>query len=41
MSIGETNCRVAAHYRGKLMGDSPELMPLNSSLFDDLIEKVA
>ena len=23
------------------MGDSPELMPLDSSLFSDLIEKVA
>ncbi len=38
---GDTNDKVAAHYRGKLMGDSPELMPLDSSLFSDLIEKVA
>ena len=38
---GETNDNVAGHYRNKLMGDSPELMPLDSSLFGDLIEKVA
>ena len=38
---GDTNNHVAAHYRGRLMGDSPELMPLDSSLFGDLIETVA
>ena len=38
---GGTNDRVAAYYKDRLMGDSPELMPLDSSLFGDLIEKVA
>ena len=38
---GETNTLIAASYKNKLMGDSPELMPLDSSLFSDLIEKVA
>ena len=38
---GDTNDKVSAWYRNKLMGDSPELMPLDSSLFSDLIEKVA
>ena len=38
---GDTNENVAGHYVNKLMGDSPELMPLDSSLFSDLIEKVA
>ena len=37
----DTNLLIANHYRGKLMGDSPELMPLDSSLFSDQIEKVA
>jgi hypothetical protein len=40
-SNAETDLQIAGHYRGKLMGDSPELMPLDSSLFSDLIEKVA
>jgi hypothetical protein len=40
-SNGETDLLIANHYRGKLMGDSPELMPLDSSLFSDQIEKVA
>ena len=38
---GFTNLLVAKYYRNKLMGDSPELMPLDSSLFNDLIEGVA
>ena len=38
---GATNELVASHYRHRLMGDSPELMPLDSSLFGDLIQKVA
>ena len=38
---GETNDKIDKNYRNKLMGDSPELMPLDSSLFGDLIEKVA
>ena len=38
---GNTNEHVATHYRDRLMGDSPELMPLDSSLFGDLIETVA
>ena len=32
---GDTNLKVAAHYRGKLVGDSPELMPLDNNLFAD------
>ena len=32
---------IAKHYVGKLMGDSPKLMPLDSSLFSDQIENVA
>ena len=38
---GATNNDVAGHYRNRLMGDSPEMMPLDSSLFCNLIEKVA
>ena len=38
---GATNDEIADNYKDKLMGDSPELMPLDSSLFGDLIEKVA
>ena len=38
---GATNDRLTANYRDGLMGDSPELMPLDSSLFGDQIEKVA
>eukprot|EP00966_Prymnesium_polylepis_P316004 7301151-Prymnesium_polylepis.1 len=30
---GETNDEVAKHYVGKLVGDSPELCPLDSNLF--------
>ena len=29
------------YYKEKFMGDSPELMPLDSLLFSDLIEAVA
>lgn len=36
-----TNLLVAKHYINKLMDDSPELMPLNSSLFNSLIKGVA
>ena len=32
---------IARYYRDKLMGDSPELMPLDSTLFGDQIEWVA
>ncbi len=32
---------IAWYYRDKLMGDSPELMPLDSTLFGDQIEWVA
>lgn len=32
---GDTNEAVAAHYRNKLVGDSPELCPLDSNLFSD------
>ena len=35
------NAQINRRYRNRLMGDSPELMPLDSSLFGDLIEKVA
>ena len=38
---GETNAAVHRRFKDKLMGDSPELMPLDSSLFGDQIEKVA
>ena len=38
---GATNDDVTSHYKNKLMGDSPELMPLDSSLFGDLVESVA
>ena len=37
---GATNDVVAPYYCDSLMGDSPELMPLDSSLFGNLIEKV-
>jgi len=33
--LGDTNSAVAAHYRNKLVGDSPELCPLDSNLFLD------
>ena len=36
-----TDDAVTQYYKGKLMGDSPELMPLDSSLFNDLIEAIA
>ena len=36
-----TNILVAKYYRNKLMDDSPELMPRDSSLFNNLIEGVA
>ena len=39
-SNSATNLLVAKYYMNKLMGDSPELMPLDSSLFNDLIEGV-
>ena len=38
---GTRNDDVAVHYCNCLMGDSPEMMPLDSSIFSDLIEKVA
>lgn len=37
----DTDLLVTGYYVGKLMGDSPELMPLDSSLFSDHIENVA
>ena len=37
---GETNRKVTKYYRDSTAGDSPELMPLDSSLFNDLIEAV-
>ena len=40
-SNSATNLLVVNYYMNKLMGDSPELMPLDSSLFNDLIEGVA
>ena len=33
--VGETNGHISKYYQGSLMGDSPELMPLDSSLFND------
>ena len=32
---GDTNEAVAAHYRNKLVGDTPEFCPLDSNLFAD------
>lgn len=32
---GDTNEAVAKHYRGKLVGDTPEFCPLDSNLFAD------
>ena len=32
---GATNDQVAPHYKGRLVGDSPELCPLDSNLFSD------
>ena len=40
-AFGETNSKLTKYYIDKLMGDSPELMPLDSSLFNDLIEMIA
>ena len=40
-SNAETDKVISKYYVGKLMGDSPELMPLDSSLFSDQIENVA
>ena len=37
---GKTNNLVANYCKDKLMGDSSELMPLDSSLFSDTIEKL-
>ena len=36
-----TNGKIHGRYRNRLMGDSPELMPLDSSLFNDLIKGIA
>ena len=36
-----TNDLVVRYYKDRLMGDSPELMPLDSSLFNDFIEGIA
>ena len=41
MATGPTNNLVSSRYRNGLMGDSPELMPLDSSLFNDLIEGIS
>ena len=40
-AVGFTNDTLTPYYKNKLMGDSPELMPLDSSLFNDLIEAIA
>ena len=32
---GDTNDKVAAHYKGRLVGDTPELCPLDTNLFSD------
>ena len=39
-SVGQTNDRVHQRYQNSLMGDSPELMPLDNSLFSDLVEGI-
>ena len=36
----DTNKKIAKKYWNKLMGDSPELMPLDYSLFNDLIKAI-
>lgn len=36
----DTNAKIAKHYWNKLMGDSHELMPLDSSLFNDHLEAI-
>ena len=38
---GTANDDIVPHYKNKLMGNSPELMPLDSNLFGDLIESDA
>jgi hypothetical protein len=38
---GENNVKVATRYKGKLPGDSPELMPLDCHLFLDMQEGAA
>ena len=38
--MGQTNDRVHQRYQNSLMGDSPELMPLDNSLFSDLVEGI-
>ena len=40
-SNSNTDLLIAPHYKGKLMGNSPELMLLDLLLFSDEIEKVA
>lgn len=40
-STSWTDDSITKYYKGMLMGDSPELMPLDSSLFNDLIEAIA
>eukprot|EP01050_Picozoa_sp_SAG11_P017372 SAG11_NODE_2500_length_3282_cov_3.538800_1_plen_631_part_00 len=37
---GATNESLTEYYKEKLFGDSPEMMPLDSSLFNDLIEAI-
>ena len=39
-AVGSTNDSLPKYYQNSLMGDSPELMPLDSSLFNDLIDAV-
>jgi hypothetical protein len=39
-AVGSTNDSLPKYYKNSLMGDSPELMPLDSSLFNDLIDAV-
>ena len=39
-AAGDTNNHISKYYQGSLMGDSPELMPLDSSLFNELINGV-
>ena len=38
---GATNVLIKGHYRNRIMGNSPKLMPLDSLLFGNLIHKVA
>ena len=39
-AAGSTNALLTKYYQNALMGDSPEMMPLDNSLFNDLIKAI-